>query len=86
MDWIKDNLKSGCSRLRSGCWSSIRGKEWGQLWCSLAMMREGVAGLEQVVGSWKDLKKIQDDIKMFKCWKGEIEDNRKCEFWCQLTL
>ena len=31
------------------------------------MMREGVAGLEQVVGSWKDLKKIQDDIKMFKC-------------------
>ena len=33
-------------------------------------------------GGWvmEGFKKIQGDIKMFKCWKGEIEDNRKCEF------
>lgn len=35
------------------------------------MIREGVAGLEQVIGSWKDLKKIHR--MTLKCLNAERE-------------
>ena len=37
------------------------------------MMREGVAGLEQVVGSWKDLKKYRVTLKYLNAGREKLK-------------